>query len=135
MAQKRIDFFGGFQPTGADPTAGAKYEALAGIGQTLQQGLTGIIQQQDAKQQQQQQKQQQDRERRDVLQAQRDATRQSTDEQGRMIAPKLRDPATAAGQSYNEIAIGAYRADVRRQLKEADARLSQQHMTATLPNY
>ena len=53
MAQKRIDFFGGFQPTGADPTAGAKYQALAGIGQTLQQGLTGIIQQQDAKQQQQ----------------------------------------------------------------------------------
>jgi hypothetical protein len=128
MAQKRIDFFGGFQPTGADPTAGAKYEALAGIGQTLQQGLTGIIQQQDAKQQQQQQKQQQERERRDVLQAQRDATRQSTDEQGRMIAPKLRDPATAAGRSFNEIVTGAYRADVRRQLKEADARLSQQHM-------
>ena len=58
MAQKRIDFFGGFQPTGVDPTAGAKYEALAGIGQTLQQGLTGIIQQQNVKQQQQQQKQQ-----------------------------------------------------------------------------
>ena len=123
MAQRRIDFFGSFQPTGADPTATAKYQALAGIASTVQQGAIAFGQEQQREQQRQNELQEQQ----DVLQAQREATQLQTDEEGQTVAPELRDPLTRAGEAFNEIAISAYRADVRRQSKETLTRLGQEY--------
>lgn len=106
MTQKRIDFFGSFQASGVDPSAANRMRALAGVaeqvsGIALQEGKRVAIEQGAAEGRQSVQR----------------------DEEGNVIAPELRGSYTFRDQSFNEAAILAHRAEVKRDTKETLNRL------------
>lgn len=101
MAQKKVDFFGQFRPTGVDPTVGAKAAALAG----LSQQVTDIVFEEGKKQR--------------IKQGREEGLKSvKRDEGGNIIAPEERGSFTFRDQAYNEAMMLAHRAEVRRDTKE-----------------
>lgn len=95
--QQRIDLFGKFRPTGVDPTATARLQALGGVAQTVSQTAIGIAQKQAAKQGEAE-----------------GAQAQLRDEQGMLKSPDIGEDFTIRGQARNQAALTAYKAEVRR---------------------
>jgi len=109
MAQKRIDFFGQFRPTGVDPTAAEKYRQLAGIGQQV----TSIALQEGKRIRTEEGMQ-------EGLKAGQEAA-----EAGEAI--EKRSSFTFKDQAYNEGVILSYRAQVRKDAKETLNRLQNEY--------
>lgn len=100
MAQQKIDFFGQFQPSGVDPTAGNRLRALAGISENIGK----IAFQQGAKIQT----------KRGTIAGQK----VERDEEGKVVAPELKSDFTIFGRNFNKAALLAHRAEANIDIKE-----------------
>ena len=107
MAQKRIDFFGQFRPTGVDPTAAQKFRALAGVAEQV-----GTIATQMGIQKSQE----------NIEAAGKEGALAGAE--GR---PEFREESTKADAAFNKAALLSYRASVRRDTKLEMERLNQEY--------
>lgn len=109
MAQKRIDFFGQFAPTTIDTSVAESLKALAGVGQSVSNIAMPIAK------------------RALTEKAMQEGGQVQRDEQGGIIAPKERTELTFYDRAYNEAAMLAYRAEVKRDTKQTLNKLRNQY--------
>lgn len=108
--REQISLFGQFTPTGVDPTAGANLRALAGLSEQV--GEIAF------------KKGAQIRQKEGALAGAQSVQR---DEEGKIISPELASDNTIFGQSFNQAAILAHKAQVGIDTRESLDRLQDEH--------